>query len=68
LEWLALELVFGRAIVMDKKLDGGFDDVAVAEFRSATAGQFKVFATSGEGLELLKGFKYRTLGFVDLGG
>ena len=53
---------------MDKKLDGGFDDVAVAEFRSATAGEFKLFATSGEGLELLKGFKNRAFAFVDLGG
>src|SRR5690348_106668 len=53
---------------MDKQLDGGFDDVAVAELGAATASELELFPASSEGLELLKGIKNRAFAFLDLSG
>jgi hypothetical protein len=53
---------------VDKKFYGGFDHVAVAKFRNATAGKFELFTASNEGFELAEGVKNRAFAFVDLGG
>src|SRR6185369_4915247 len=51
---------------MDQQLDRGFDDIAVTEFRSATASELDLFTASGGGLELLQGIKNRAFAFGDL--
>src|SRR6185369_11105297 len=53
---------------MNNQLDSSFDDIAVAEFRSAIALQFNFFTASGEGLELLEGLKDTAFASVELSG
>ena len=53
---------------MNNQLDGSFDDIAVAEFRSATALESNFFTASGECLELLEGLKDTAFASVELSG
>ena len=54
------------SFIVDEEFDGGFDDIAVAEFRNATAGEFDLFADGDALFDLLDSFKDRAFAFFDL--